>query len=56
LDLSKTPGEMTGAGVAGLRTAGWTDAQIVATVHVAGFFAYMNRVAEAFGLTPAANP
>jgi uncharacterized peroxidase-related enzyme len=54
--LSKTPGEMTEADVAGLRTAGWTDAQIVATVHVTGFFAYMNRVAEAFGLTPAANP
>lgn len=51
--LSKTPGEMTEADVEGLRAAGWTDAQIVATVHVAAFFAYMNRVAEAFGLSPA---
>jgi uncharacterized peroxidase-related enzyme len=50
--LSKTPGEMTQADVDGLRTAGWTDAQIVAAVHVTGFFAYMNRVAEAFGLSP----
>ena len=50
--LSKTPGEMTQADMDGLRTAGWTDPQIVATIHVTGFFAYMNRVAEAFGLSP----
>src|SRR5215813_945644 len=43
--LSKTPGEMTEADMNGLRAAGWTDPQIVATVHVTGFFAYMNRVA-----------
>ena len=48
--LSKTPGEMTEADMNGLRAAGWSDAQIVATVHVTAFFAYMNRVAEAFGL------
>jgi alkylhydroperoxidase family enzyme len=40
--------------VNGLRAAGWTDPQIVATVHVTGIFAYMNRVAEAFGLVPPA--
>jgi uncharacterized peroxidase-related enzyme len=50
--LSKTPGEMTEADIDGLRAEGWTDPQIVATVHVVGFFSYMNRVAEAFGLTP----
>ena len=50
--LSKTPGEMTQADMNGLRAEGWTDPQIVATVHVTGFFAYMNRVAEAFGLEP----
>ena len=50
--LSKTPGEMTQADIDGLRAAGWTDQQIVAAVHVTGFFAYMNRVAEAFGLEP----
>jgi len=50
--LSKTPGEMTEADVTGLRSEGWTDPQIVATVHVTGLFAYMNRVAEAFGLAP----
>jgi uncharacterized peroxidase-related enzyme len=50
--LSRTPGEMTEADIEGLREEGWTDPQIVATVHVVGFFSYMNRVAEAFGLTP----
>ena len=52
--LSKTPGEMTEADIDGLRAQGWTDPQIVATVHVTGFFSYMNRVAEAFGLSPGA--
>jgi len=48
--LSKTPGEMAESDLVRLRAQGWTDAQIVATVHVTAFFAYMNRVAEAFGL------
>ena len=49
-EVITTPGEMTQSDIDGLRAEGWTDPQIVATVHVAGFFAYMNRVAEAFGL------
>lgn len=49
--LTKTPGDMTQADVDGLRAAGWSDPQIVATVHVCAFFAYMNRVAAAFGVT-----
>ena len=51
--LSRSPGEMTQADMEGLRAQGWSDPQIVATVHVTAFFAYMNRVAEAFGLSPA---
>jgi uncharacterized peroxidase-related enzyme len=50
--LSRVPGEMTEADLNALRSAGWTDPQIVATVHVTSLFAYMNRVAEAFGLAP----
>ena len=49
--LSRTPGAMTQADVDGLRVAGWTDSQIVATVHVCAFFSYMNRVSAAFGVT-----
>lgn len=52
--LSRAPGAMTRADIEGLRAQGWSDPQIVATVHVTSFFAYMNRVAEAFGLEPAA--
>lgn len=49
--LSRTPGEMTAEDLDRLRSAGWSEAQIVATVHVTSFFAYMNRVAEAFGVS-----
>jgi uncharacterized peroxidase-related enzyme len=52
--LSKTPGEMTEADMNGLRAEGWTDPQIVATVHVTSLFACFNRWAEAFGLSPGA--
>jgi uncharacterized peroxidase-related enzyme len=51
--LSKAPGEMTEADIEGVRAAGWTDPQIVAMIHVTSLFAYMNRIAEAFGLTEA---
>jgi uncharacterized peroxidase-related enzyme len=50
--LSSTPGEMTEADIDGLRSVGWSDPQIVATVHVTSLFAYFNRIAEAFGLEP----
>jgi uncharacterized peroxidase-related enzyme len=49
--LSRTPGEMTAEDLDRVRAAGWPEAQIVATVHVTAFFAYMNRVAEAFGVS-----
>ena len=52
--LSRSPGAMSEADMQGLRAHGWTDPQIVAAVHVTAFFAYMNRVAEAFGLSQAA--
>lgn len=49
--LTRTPSDMMRADIDGLRAAGWSDAQIVATVHVCAFFAYMNRVSAAFGVT-----
>jgi len=51
--LSRSPGAMSEADMDALRAQGWTDPQIVAAVHVTTFFAYMNRVAEAFGLSQA---
>ncbi len=41
---------MTRADIDGLRAASWTDPQIVATVHVCAFLAYMNRISGAFGV------
>jgi uncharacterized peroxidase-related enzyme len=49
--LTKTPGAMDKSDIERLRAEGWTDPQIVATVHVTAFFAYMNRIAEALGVT-----
>jgi len=48
--LTRTPSQMTRADIDGLRAAGWSDAQIVAAVHVCAFFAYMNRISGAFGV------
>ena len=48
--LARTPAQMTHADIDGLRAAGWSDPQIVATVHVCAFFAYMNRISGAFGV------
>jgi alkylhydroperoxidase family enzyme len=42
---------MTAEDLDRVRAAGWPEAQIVASVHVTAFFAYMNRVAEAFGVS-----
>ena len=44
---------MTQADIDGVRAVGWTDPQIIAMIHVTSFFAYMNRIAEAFGVTHA---
>ena len=38
-EYDRTPGDMTEADIDGLRAEGWTDPQIVATVHVTGIFA-----------------
>ena len=35
-----------------LRDAGWTEPQIAEAVYVTAMFAFFNRVADAFGLSP----
>lgn len=40
------------ADVAALRAAGATDVEIHATVQVAAYFNYINRVADALGVDP----
>ena len=38
--------------VQGLRSAGWTEPQIAEAVYVTAMFAFFNRVADAFGISP----
>jgi alkylhydroperoxidase family enzyme len=35
-----------------LRDAGWTEPQIAEAVYVTAMFAFFNRVADAFGISP----
>ena len=35
-----------------LRDVGWTEAQIAEAVYVTAMFAFFNRVADAFGISP----
>jgi len=35
-----------------LRNAGWTEQQIAEAVYVTAMFAFFNRVADAFGISP----
>ena len=35
-----------------LRDAGWTEPQIAEAVYVTALFAFFNRVADAFGISP----
>lgn len=35
-----------------LRDAGWTEQQIAEAVYVTAMFAFFNRVADAFGISP----
>lgn len=48
--LTRTPGDMTREDVAALRDAGLDDAEVLDTVHVAGYYAYANRIADGLGL------
>jgi alkylhydroperoxidase family enzyme len=42
----------TPADVQKLRDAGWTEPQIAEAVYVTAMFAFLNRVADAFGISP----
>jgi uncharacterized peroxidase-related enzyme len=48
--LTRTPGEMKRADVEALRTAGFSDADVLGIVEVVGYYAYVNRVADALGV------
>jgi alkylhydroperoxidase family enzyme len=42
----------TPADVEGLRQHGWTEPQIAEAVYITAMFAFFNRVADAFGISP----
>ena len=48
--LTRTPGDMSEADVARLRTAGFSDRDILDIVEVAAYYAYVNRVADGLGV------
>lgn len=48
--LTRTPARMTADDLEPLRAAGLTDAGILDTVHIIGWFNWINRVADALGV------
>lgn len=50
--LTRNPGQMDEADVAGLRNEGMTDEEILDLVQLIAYFNYTNRVATALGVDP----
>ncbi len=48
--LTTTPGAMNDADVDSLRSAGFSDRDILDIVEVVGYYAYANRVADGLGI------
>jgi uncharacterized peroxidase-related enzyme len=48
--LTKTPGEMVESDVEALRTAGFSDRDILDIATVAAYYAYVNRIADGLGV------
>ena len=50
IKLTTTPGAMNDADVDALRSAGFSDRDILDTVEVVGYYAYANRIADGLGI------
>ena len=50
IKLTKTPGAMADADVDALRSAGFSDRDILDIVEVVGYYAYANRIADGLGI------
>ncbi len=48
--LTTAPGAMNDADVGALRSAGFSDRDILDIVEVVGYYAYANRVADGLGI------
>jgi uncharacterized peroxidase-related enzyme len=49
--LTCSPGEMEQADVAALRTAGFSDRDVLDIAEVTAYYAYANRIADGLGIT-----
>ena len=52
IKLTTTPGAMNDADVDALRSAGFSDRDILDIVEVVGYYAYANRIADGLGIEP----
>jgi uncharacterized peroxidase-related enzyme len=50
IKLTDTPGEMERADVDALRTAGFTERDVLDITEVVGYYAYVNRIADGLGV------
>ena len=50
IKLTATPGAMNDADVDALRSAGFSDRNILDIVEVVGYYAYANRIADGLGI------
>jgi alkylhydroperoxidase family enzyme len=50
--VTEAASRTTGDDVQKLRDAGWNENQIAEAVYITAMFAFFNRVADAFGVTP----
>ena len=50
IKLTVSPGDMVQADVAALRTAGFSDRDILDITEVTGYYAYVNRIADGLGV------
>ena len=48
--LTLSPQDMVEADVSGLRTAGFSDVDILHIAEVVGYYAYVNRIADGLGV------
>ncbi len=48
--LTRTPWQMTSEDVNGLKTAGFTERDILDMNQITGYFAYVNRLADGLGV------
>ena len=51
IQLTTSPGEVTEADVDALRTAGFSDRDILDIAEVTAYYAYANRIADGLGIT-----